>query len=92
MTENLIKFDVYMWCGAGYSLERIPVEAEDEEQALELAVVIAEEQKPWLFFDECEDVEEMEEQGLVLYVDATMLGACQPHYIDAQNLRIERRI
>lgn len=83
------KYDVYLWSGAGYTLDRIQVEADHEEQALEMAVVEAEEKKPYLFFDECEEVEEMEKQGLVLYIDATQYGACEPHYIDAQNLRIE---
>lgn len=83
------KYDVYLWSGAGYTLDRFTVEATHAEEALELAVVEAEKTSPYLFFDECEEVEEMEEQGLVIYMDATLNGATSPHYIDAQNLRIE---
>lgn len=83
-------YNVFLWSGAGYTLDKIEVMADCEEQALDLAVVQIEKQgKTGLFFDDCEEIEKMEEQGLVLYIDATMEGASAPHYIDAQNLRIE---
>lgn len=82
-------YDVYMWSGGGYTLDKITVDADHESQALERAIVEAERDRQYLFFDDCDDLEEMERGGLVLYVDATMEGAERPHYIDAQNLRIE---
>ena len=84
-----MKYNVYLWCGSGYQTDVITVEADCEEQAVERAVVEAEMNRPYLFFDDCENLEQMEEQGEVLYIDATMEGAQQPHYIDATNLRIE---
>ena len=82
-------YNVYMWSGGGYQLDKIEVDADHESQALERAIVKAEQGRQYLFFDDCDDLEQMEESGLVLYVDATMEGAERPHYIDAQNLRIE---
>lgn len=84
------KYNVLLWSGAGYELHGVEVEASHEEHALEMAVAKIEEQGlKGLFFDECEDLEQMEEQGLVLYVDAMTEGANAPHWVDAQNLRIE---
>lgn len=82
-------YNVYMWSGGGYQLDKIQVDADWAEQALERAIVEAERGRQYLFFDDCNDLEQMERAGLVLYVDATMEGAERPHYIDAQNLKIE---
>lgn len=84
------KYKVMLWNGAGYWLHTETVEANYEEEALEKAVAkIEKEKKDYLFFDDVEDLEKMEEEGLVLYVDATMEGATSPHWIDITNLRIE---
>lgn len=84
------KYDVKLWNGVGYWLHTESVEASHEEEALEKTVAkIEKEEKDWLFFDDFEDLEKMEEEGLVLYVDATIEGASKPHWIDATNLRIE---
>lgn len=82
-------YNVYIWSGVGYQLDKIQVDADWAEQALERAIVEAERGRQYLFFDDCNDLEQMERAGLVLYVDATMEGAKRPHYIDAQNLKIE---
>lgn len=82
-------YNVYIWSGVGYQLDKIQVDADWAEQALERAIVEAERGRQYLFFDDCNDLEQMERAGLVLYVDATMEGAERPHYIDAQNLKIE---
>lgn len=89
----MFKYNVYLWSGAGYSLDKIEVNSDfnfDYGTILEMAVAKAEKEgKDYLFFEGCEDIEEMEEQGLVIYVDATEYGA-GVHYVDAQNLRIEQ--
>lgn len=86
----MLEYNVMLWSGAGYTLHVETVEAYHEEHALEVAVARIEKKGlEGLFFDECEELEQMEEQGLVLYVDATTEGASAPHWIDAQNLRIE---
>ena len=85
-----MKYNVYLWSGAGYQMDVITVEADCEEEALELAVVEAEKSKSYLFFDDVDNLDEMIDNGLLAYVDATMEGAEQPHYVDATNLRIEK--
>lgn len=88
----MTEYNVYLWSGIGYTLDKFTTEASHEEEALEQVVAMLDlSGHNHLFFDDCEDVEEMEEQGLVLYIDATMCGAKKPHYIDAQNLRIETK-
>lgn len=83
------KYEVGLWCGSGYQLTTFEVDADCEESALEKAIVQAENESLFgLFFDEYDDLEKLEELGEVLYVDATMEGASQPHYVDATNLRI----
>lgn len=82
-------YKVYFWPFAGYELHPVEVEAYGEEQALEKAVAKLEEDGLVGFFaDDVEDVEN--HPDLYLYVDATMEGANEPHYIDAQNLKIEK--
>lgn len=84
------KYNIQLWNGAGYWLHTESVEASHEEEALEKTVAkLEKEKKDYLFFDDVEDLEKMEEEGLVLYVDATTEGATSPHWIDATNLRIE---
>lgn len=86
------EYNIYLWSGAGYTLDKFTTEADHEEEALEQVVAMLDlAGRNYLFFDDCEDLEEMERQGLVLYIDATMKGAKKPHYIDAQNLRIEMK-
>jgi hypothetical protein len=83
------QYKVYFWPFSGYDLHPIEVEAYNEEEALEKAVAKLEEEGLVGFFaDDVEDVEN--HPDLYLYVDATMEGASEPHYIDAQNLRIEK--
>lgn len=83
------EYIVYMWPFAGYQTYPFKVEASHEQEAVEKAVARADEQGDVQFF--ADDVEDAEQHpDLYLYVDATMEGASQPHYIDAQNLRIEK--
>ena len=84
------KYRVGLWCGAGYELHIEEVEACHPQHALEVAVAQIEEKGlSGLFWDEVEDREEMEQMGELIYVDATMDGAKEPHYVDGTNLRIE---
>lgn len=84
------KFVVYLWPFAGYQMIPFEVEANHEEEALEKAVAKAEEEGNYsVFADDVEDAEN--HPDLYMYVDATMEGASQPHYVDAQNLRIEKK-
>lgn len=52
-----MKYNVYLWCGSGYQTDVITVEADCEEQAVERAVIEAEMNRPYLFFDDCENLE-----------------------------------
>ena len=82
-------FVVYFWPFAGYQTYPVKVEAYSEEEALEKAVAELEKEGKVAFF--ADDVEDAEEHpDLYMYVDATTEGASQPHYIDAQNLRITK--
>lgn len=84
------KYKVGLWCGAGYELHIEEVEACNPQHALEVAVAQIEEKGlSGLFWDEVEDRDEMEQNGEIIYVDATMDGAKEPHYVDGTNLRIE---
>lgn len=87
---SMRKYKVGLWCGAGYELHIEEVEAEHPQHALEVAVVQIEEKGLFgLFWDEVEMRDEMEQMGELIYVDATMDGAKEPHYVDGTNLRIE---
>lgn len=83
------KFVVYLWPFAGYQMIPFEVEASHEEEALEKAVAKAEEEdKLSVFADDVEDAEN--HPDLYMYVDATPYGG-GTHYVDAQNLRIEKK-
>lgn len=79
-------YTVYLWPFAGYETYPVHVEANDEQHALEKAVAKLEEEGKLGFFADAEDAEGHDD--LYVYVDATMEGANEPHYVDAQNLRI----
>ena len=89
------KYEVRLWQGSGYILDQFFVEADSEEEALERAVVLAEKAgMNRLFLDEWvenatdDEIEEAENDGSLVYVDATMEGANYPHYIYGENLAI----
>ena len=93
---------VRIWPGAGYYLPAFGAYANSEEEALNEVVAWLEREHDGggFFVDDSveREREEMEEQGMseeeiaenidkwALYVDATMEGARQPHYIYFENL------
>lgn len=100
------KYRVYLWNGKGYILTPFDVYANNEEEALEIVVAYIDKEgdKYNLFADEEEQSYVDEEyngnreeaeydpmyQESFFYVDGTMEGAEQPHYIRCENLKIER--
>lgn len=80
---------VSIWTGAGYWTEQFKVYADYEEQALEIVVAYAEENAKGLLFDVDEIDEEEIENGLYIYIDATMNGATKPYYVLGENLVIK---
>ena len=100
------RYRVSLWNGKGYGLTPFDVFANNEGEALEIVVahIDNEGDKYNLFADDEEQEfiddeyngnrEEAEEDPTYLesflYVDATMEGARQPHYIWAQNASIKR--
>lgn len=94
-------FKVCLWSGAGYALYDYNVYAGDEEEALNLAVMYAEQNEdPVIFsyeeveqdaaeFDEGDNTEEFIDNNYI-YVDATMEGAEEPWFVLRENARIER--
>ena len=95
---------VRIWPGAGYYLDAFGAYANSEEEALDEVVAWLEREHDGggFFVDDSveREREEMEEQGMseeeieekidqwALYVDATMEGARQPHFIYLENLSI----
>ena len=89
--DGRYSYVVKLWCGSGYMLDLFVVYADDEEEALERLVAYLEKTKQDCFFvddwaDELSE-EEMDYEGL--YIDATMEGARQPHYLRAENLAMK---
>lgn len=85
---------VRIWPGSGYLLPAYKVYANHEEEALEIVVAWLEKNEPNMLQDDnyneaLQDGEDENElETVFLYVDATMEGASQPHYIYSENLRI----
>ncbi len=94
---------VRLWPGSGYYLPAFGAYAFDEGHALECVVAYLEEEGNNDFFcddyveetkqelaEEGKDEEEIEEEinDQFYYVDATMEGASQPHYVYMENLDI----
>lgn len=82
-------YEVGIWPGYGYYLETVQVTAFSEEQALEMAVAYFEKKGHYgIFFDDLFNEPDWEDNPDIIYVDATMEGANEPHLISAENLRI----
>lgn len=85
---------VKIWCGMGYSLSTYKVYANHEQEALDICVAWLEDNDPSMLQDEIyqrciEDGDSEDELDTIfMYVDATMEGASEPHYIYAENLKI----
>lgn len=85
---------VRIWPGSGYYLPAYKVYANNEQEALEICVAWLEDDDPSMLqddiyqrcIDEGDDEEELD--SIFLYVDATMEGASEPHYIFAENLNV----
>ena len=73
-------FKVYIPNGTNVGGVVYKVYANHEQQALEIAVVYAEKEAPGILFD-IMDIDEDEAQDY-LYIDGTMEGAEEPHYIN----------
>lgn len=88
-------FSVRIWTGKGYYLPAYKVYANNEEEALEICVAWLEKNEPDMLKDDWyqEELEDGEDEEILdsryVYVDATMEGASEPHYILADNLRID---
>lgn len=97
-------YGVKLWQGSGYQIQPFGVYASDEDEALNAVVAYCEKngythlfadddaqslsddlEKDGIYFDDAEAI--MDEH--FLYVDATMEGAQEPHYIYAENLSIQ---
>lgn len=104
--EQMANAKVYIWSGSGYTIEPMYVnvsDADNVEEALDAAVVMAEKIAPGLLHDVGEVKEEMAADGhydmetgegdaifqeTYIYVDATMAGASEPYYIYAENFGV----
>ena len=72
------------------------INADDKEKALDIVVAYLDNHHDYSLFVDIdiegwsdEEIEEMEDYGKLMYVDATMYGAKEPHYIWAKNVKIE---
>lgn len=92
-------FNVYLWCGRAYLLDRFSALADCEEQAIDVVVTeliekgytdyyLTEREFEELFEDELKENPEFESDQYI-YVDATMEGAKFPVYLLVENMRIE---
>lgn len=73
-------YNVFLWCGCGYSLQGFDVYANCEEEAIEIVVAYCDNNNLHAFLIDTKDVED-EEDGNYIYIDATMQGATKPYYI-----------
>lgn len=94
-------YKVCLWNGSGYSLYEYGVYANNEEEALNLAVKYAERDEDPVIFsyeeveneytllgDDYDTIEDYLDENYI-YVDATMEGANEPWFILRENARIE---
>lgn len=100
------RYRLFLWPGSGYGLFPFDVYANHEEEALEIvtAYIDQNDEYHYLLADDAEqrfvdeefngDREEAENdnsyQETFFYVDATMEGADEPHYLWRQELKIKR--
>ena len=98
------KYLVGIWPGSGYLLLHYAAYADSGEEALEYVVAYCEENGDNIFCDEYvkREREELAAEGRdeeeidyeignwALYVDATMVGAQEPHYLFLENLKIKK--
>lgn len=90
------KYNVYLWSGCGYSLDKLEVHACNEDEALYIAVATIVNEGRNQYFLEVdnsfigENMNEHEEVEGYMYVDATMEGADRPVYLRTENMKIER--
>lgn len=100
------KYRIFLWPGSGYMTVPFDVFANHEEEALEIVVAYIEQNPSYHFLlaDDAEQkyVDEefngdREEAGndpvyeeTFWYIDGTMEGAKQPHYLWGENIRIKR--
>jgi predicted small metal-binding protein len=89
-------FKVSLWPGYGYFLCEFTVKADDMEEALEKVVAYLDKtHDSALFADrdlkslDDEEIEDMEDDGQIMDVDATEFGAYSTHYIWTENLKFE---
>lgn len=92
-------YNVYLWCGSGYILNKFNVSASCEEDALEQITAqlvnnnkkeffaTQEEVDEWANEEGCDDFDAAEKYGY-MYVDATMSGAKYPVYLRIENAKI----
>lgn len=86
---NTKRYIVGLWPYSGYGLITFDVEADSEDQALDIAVCMAEKKCPCVL-TEIDDIDMEDQDNLeqFMYVDATMEGANRPYLVDALNLKI----
>lgn len=73
-------YNIFLWCGCGYSLQGFDVYANNIDEALEIVVAYCDNNNLHGFLIDVEDVED-EEDDQYIYIDATMNGATKPYYI-----------
>ena len=77
---------VKLWWGSGYMTDNYNAWAFNEEEALNYVVAYIEKHDPELL--KATDEYAQEDEDSFIYVDATMEGADEPHYVWAENLAI----
>ena len=77
---------VKLWWGSGYMTDNYNAWAFSEEEALNYVVAYIEKHDPELL--KATDEYAQEDEDSFIYVDATMEGADEPHYVWAENLAI----
>lgn len=86
-------YAVRLWWGSGYVLDAYCAYADDEESALEYVVAWLEKNDKETLDAVDKDAEGMdddEKDETFIYVDATMVGAKEPHYVYSENAAIEK--
>lgn len=90
-------YQVGIWGGSGYLLDVFYAYSNNEEEALEYVVAYIEKKRIYRLFAD-DYVETLYRNGededvidsIALYVDATTVGAKNPHYILTENLQIRK--
>lgn len=88
-------YAVKIWWGSGYIMDCYCAYANNEESALEFVVAWLEENNPKSLEAVDKDAESYSDDGdtiddIFIYVDATMEGASEPHYLYSNNLTITK--